>query len=215
MKDSDTQLQEQLSAFADGEIGDSEARFLIKRLCHDGKLRARWERYHVVHATLHGGFSACAGDSLCQRISDAIENEPSPMRAKSSLMLRLIKPAAGLAVAATVATVAILSIQQVNPPGDVGVAHRPSAATTVTGGLPTQLQPVAARERIDARGVAHPISTQGRVTPQLRTYLLRHNQVAARSNSASFVPYVYVVSNAKVLADAPSEEQSEQKVEQK
>ena len=46
------QIQEQLSAFMDGELGRDETRFLLKRSEGDPVLVGRWTRYHVVRQAL-------------------------------------------------------------------------------------------------------------------------------------------------------------------
>ena len=46
------QIQEQLSAFMDGELGRDETRFLIRRAATDVPLVQRWTRFHVIRQTL-------------------------------------------------------------------------------------------------------------------------------------------------------------------
>lgn len=122
---SDT-LNEQLSAFLDGELPPEETDLLLKRLARDPELRATLGRYGLVGDTLRGERTrASAGFAL--RVRSTLEQEPAlqplpaaPPAAASARAApaarggvpRWLKPVAGFAVAATVAGLAVLVLQR-------------------------------------------------------------------------------------------------------
>ena len=52
MSESELSLAEQLSALMDGQLPQAQARFLRRRLEHDGELRAQWSRMQLASACL-------------------------------------------------------------------------------------------------------------------------------------------------------------------
>ncbi len=115
-------LNEQLSAFIDGELPNEESALFVRQIPRDAQLRAAASRYYLIgqavraeQPSVRRGFAA--------RVLAAVAQEPgaSGAAAAVSAMARelprsrwfgLWKPAAGIAVAAGVAMVAILFFQQ-------------------------------------------------------------------------------------------------------
>jgi sigma-E factor negative regulatory protein RseA len=115
------QIREQISAFLDGELPASETELLLKRLARDAELREGFGRYALVgeamratpHSRITRGFAA--------RINATIDGEPavsSPIAAARARPMHWWRPIAGAAVAAGVAAVAVVALQQraVTPP---------------------------------------------------------------------------------------------------
>jgi negative regulator of sigma E activity len=48
------QIREQVSAFLDGELHDSETELLLKRLTRDGELRESFGRYALIGESIRG-----------------------------------------------------------------------------------------------------------------------------------------------------------------
>ena len=118
------ETREHLSALVDGEISRETSRFLVRRLGTDDELRATWTRYHLVRDCLRHQDGAIAGEDLCARVGEALGNE-QPAKTPRSLPVAWFKPAAGLAIAASVALMAIVAIG----PGAPGA---PQAASELT-----------------------------------------------------------------------------------
>lgn len=78
----DEPLNEQLSAFMDGELPPDQARFLLQRLRHDTALRERWERMQLASACLRGQAVRLTGDDMAARIAAAVA-QPSPRKRTS------------------------------------------------------------------------------------------------------------------------------------
>ena len=115
-------IKEQLSAFLDGELPEPESALLLKRLERDDDLRGALSRYSLIGAVLRSDGDVPAARQVAARVSAAIANEP--LRARSFVRLpgrdTLLRGAAGLAVAASVAFGAVVLVQQSSsqdPPG--------------------------------------------------------------------------------------------------
>lgn len=122
---------EQLSAWIDGELSAEELELFYKRIGEDGELRRRWQSYHQIGDAISGHGTSIQDDQLADRIASVLVDEPAPtMQRRNSLTSRFIKPLAGFAVAASVATVAVLALQfnaQVSIDGDSElVAEKPA-----------------------------------------------------------------------------------------
>jgi sigma-E factor negative regulatory protein RseA len=108
-------IKEQLSAFLDGELPDTESALLLKRLERDDDLRGALSRYSLIGAVLRSDGDVPAAKHVAARVSAAIAREP----ARGAKLLRvprrgeLLRASAGLAVAAGVALGAVLLVQQV------------------------------------------------------------------------------------------------------
>lgn len=104
-------LNERLSQLMDDETEDTDGR-IIDELLHNQAARDTWWRYHLVSDVLKHEEPLLAHRDLARRISAAMETEPAILVPKSFLQRRnWVKPLAGLAVAASVAVVAIIGLE--------------------------------------------------------------------------------------------------------
>jgi sigma-E factor negative regulatory protein RseA len=108
------QIREQVSAFLDGELPNSETELLLKRLTRDAELRESFGRYALIGESLRGGVHTTLSQGFTARVNRAIDGEPlaansQPARNRTSAWWR---PFAGAAVAAGVAAVAVVALQQ-------------------------------------------------------------------------------------------------------
>lgn len=117
---------EQLSAGMDGQLGQEELRFLLRRIDHDASLQVRWSRYHVASASLRGELPALASATFAQRVMRAIEAESAHAtpRQRRHPWLKL---SAGGAIAASVAVAALMAGRPSGPQADLS-ANAPSVA---------------------------------------------------------------------------------------
>jgi len=108
------QIREQVSAFLDGELPSSESELLLKRLTRDAELRESFGRYALIGETLRGASRAPVSRGFAARVNRAIDGEPAtaiPQGARAAHG-RWWRPVAGAAVAAGVAAVAVVALQQ-------------------------------------------------------------------------------------------------------
>ena len=108
------QIREQVSAFLDGELPNSETELLLKRLTRDVDLRDSFGRYALIGEALRGGGSAHLSHGFTARVNRAIDGEPATAITQIAPVRRSNwwRPLAGAAVAAGVATVAVFALQQ-------------------------------------------------------------------------------------------------------
>ncbi len=103
---------EQLSALMDGELDEVRAVGLLNDMTRDHRLKKDWERYHLISDVLSNNLQPMATSDLMGRVRVAVNAEPLPPRAARSWM-GIFKPAAGFALAASVAVVAVLGFRAV------------------------------------------------------------------------------------------------------
>jgi sigma-E factor negative regulatory protein RseA len=131
------QIREQVSAFLDGELPNTETELLLKRLTRDGELRESFGRYALIGEALRGGGSQILTLGFASRVNHAIDGEPAQAagHVSQARVPRWWRPLAGVAVAAGVATVAIVALQQraiVPVKGAAAVSARNVVASTVS-----------------------------------------------------------------------------------
>jgi sigma-E factor negative regulatory protein RseA len=177
------ETREHLSALVDGEISLETSRFLVKRLGTDEELRATWTRYHLIRDCLRHQDGSIAGEDLSVRVSRALENE-QPVKTSRRLPTRWLKPAAGLAIAASVALMAIVAVGP-------GIRDVPQAGTELAGEAP--LKPFVSPQGFAAGPSSTQVSSSESVTDRMSPYLLRHYQVTGNAGGKGFVTFVPIV----------------------
>ena len=180
-----TESREHLSCLMDGEISRETGRFLVRRLGSDEELSATWARYHLVRDCLRhqeGGFAAVG---LSGRVRQVIE-EDATGRAAGRKAIGWLKPAAGLAVAASVALLAIVAVgpggQTLQAPGKGPVAETVAESFT----SPQALTPAPPSQQASLAG-------QSASDNRMNAYLLRHYQATGSTGGKGFVTFVPIV----------------------
>jgi negative regulator of sigma E activity len=134
-------IKMQISAFIDGELPDNESELLLRRLCQDAELRRVVARYIEIGHSMQNKVEVPKMAQLRHRIAGELGTEPHVEEAAPvPLHNRYLKPFAGLAIAASVAVMAIFGLQQANIPDAEVEAVAESGAYT---------QPPLADERLD------------------------------------------------------------------
>src|SRR5450631_2313007 len=131
------QIREQVSAFLDGELPNSETELLLKRLTRDPELRESFGRYVLIGEALRGATHAHLTKSFSARINRAIDGELLVANGQAVHVRapRWRRPLAGAAVAAGVMVVAVVALQQ------------REAAPTLQSALPISAQNVSGAPR--------------------------------------------------------------------
>jgi sigma-E factor negative regulatory protein RseA len=127
-------VNEQLSACLDGELPSAELDLLLKRLERNPELREALGRYTVIGETLRHSKPVVASRSFADKVMAAVDQEPAARRAAriSPVTLRRLRPVAGIGIAATVAAIAIFSVQRAGvAPGPLAT-NEPAAVSTAT-----------------------------------------------------------------------------------
>ncbi|NNF16847.1 MAG: hypothetical protein HKN70_08860 [Gammaproteobacteria bacterium] len=184
------QLKLQVSAYVDDELLDEECELLVHRLCTDDELQETVRRYSLIGDAIRGD-NIAVQTLLSRRISLELADDQEladvamPLLANSaSRWRRFIRPVTGIAVAATVATVAVLSLQ--GPVDHSADGLLPSTTTAqvdaADGGLlaPVTLPPFNGPSVRNASAV-----------PQSRMdkYLIRHRSYASGLGGQSIMGF--------------------------
>lgn len=165
-------LNEQLSALVDDELDMGEAALLLRQMGKDDTLRNRFARYQLVSDALKNDLPAQVDPGFHLRVQAALQDEAAPQAAPASMQFsRLLRPFAGFAVAASIAVVAVLSLQSVR--------ETTPQTTPAVAAAPT--------DYIRAEGQAPVARSSNR---DLEAYLVNHNEFAV---NRGMLPYVRIV----------------------
>lgn len=124
-------VNEQLSACLDGELPAAELDLLLKRLQRNPELREALGRYTVIGETLRHSKPLLASRSFADQVMAAVDQEPPGARRAARIspaMLRRLRPVAGIGVAATVAAIAIFSVQRAGVAPGIVATNEPAPA---------------------------------------------------------------------------------------
>lgn len=100
----------QLSALFDGELAVDEARFLKRRLEHDGELAGCWSRWQLAGDVLRGQATAPAPAGFAESVAAAVSADAGTRDAVGAHRRRYWVP--GAALAASVAALAMFMTRQ-------------------------------------------------------------------------------------------------------
>ena len=169
-------VNEQLSACLDGELPAAELDLLLKRLERTPELREALGRYTVVGEALRHSKPLVASSSFADKVMAAVDQEPANARRTarvSPVLIRRLRPVAGIGVAAAVAALAIFSVQR------AGVTPENNIATNEQAAAPTAL---VAQSANDDRSYVVPTSTsQTAFVPatRLTNYVVAHSEYSS------------------------------------
>lgn len=135
-------INEQMSAMFDDELNAEEYELLIRRLKQDEQLQANWQRYQLISDVLKKDNPIVHGDSFVGAVSKKIAQESTIKQASvasSGTHFSWLKPITGVAIAASVAAMAIVGIQNINP----GQSPAESVPALAQSPISQPIQPVA------------------------------------------------------------------------
>jgi len=184
-------IYEQLSILVDDELADHDA--VLERVATDPELKARWSRYYLMRDVITGHMPEQPVGDIASRVSQALEQEPAifaPVhkrkRAKKQLPF-IMKQVGGLAIAATVSAVAVLTVQQTQDE----TTTTPTEIAAVQPQTQPQLQsppPAQVRYVTDTSGLDTAVQSK------LSGYLVNHNEYSVTGNMQGVLPYMRIVS---------------------
>ena len=169
-------VREQVSALIDGELAEHEAVGLLNQLNRNTNLRHVWERYHLVRDVLSNNLPPMTSVDLVEQVRQSIEAEPIAIRASRRRGVPT-KPLASLALAASIAVVAVVTFR-----GYLG-AGEPDAAVLAHADT--------ARESVEMAGVRWDVD-RPQVEERLNAYLVNHNGHMG-NGMRGMLPYARIV----------------------
>lgn len=169
-----TDAHELLSTLLDGELPDAEVAMAVRRVARDDALRAAALRYSLIGDVLRGELPRGGPADLVGRVRAQLQATSAPAASAPSGFSRMTKLAAGFAVAASVAMVALVALpgrQQDAPPPVLTSTEVASPApeqrmmiqpvyTRAAGGGPDRLT----RYYVNHTEYAPPLSGRGALT---------------------------------------------------
>lgn len=196
---------DKLSDLMDDELRDQHAQDkCFDELVKDKDMQEVWYRYHLARDAMKGQLSEFPGLDISAAVSKSLEAEPvilTPIWRRLSPRY-VMKQAAGLAVAAAVGTIAILSVQQTQlvSSDNNTIAQTTNAATTLQVASqikPGQIRQVSftTRQKLDVA-----------VESKLSGYLVNHNEFSNSIRVSGVMPYTRIVSFVPTTSSASSEQ---------
>jgi sigma-E factor negative regulatory protein RseA len=202
--------KESLSALMDGQADELETHRVLKTISENGQTRDAWRRYQLAAAAMRRELPEQVIDYSAS-IRAALDDE-KPLRV-NTLTARMFKPLGRFAIAASVATVAIIGFQQYNMPGTdqpaVAAAGAPDSKfypaqlrTSADFGIPSvtartvsvnnnaesyrtgQSQPVIVVDR-----ASEPEVTREQVQAYLNNLMVEHTGHAAMNTNQGMLPF--------------------------
>jgi len=172
-------LHEQLSALVDDELAAAEESLLIRRLADDQALCDSLMRYQLISDAMRNHLPQHVDPGFRRRVQAALEDGPAvtPGIAGASRLRFLLKPLAGLAVAASVAVVAVVSFQD---------ARQGQPAAPVVASVPADNTYIRANDGTR-------LASKPRDNRRLGVYLANHNEYAINRSMRGILPYVHIV----------------------
>lgn len=176
---------EYVSALVDDELDGPELQQTLEHLAHSAELRAQWSRHTLIGDALHGNLSAADSGTLQARVWQALEQEPTVLAPPRKSRIRpLVKHAVGVAIAASVAAIAILTI----PDNDLAAPE-----TAFAPQLAQANRSEHALVQLTATGTSTESSNQ-QLRDRLNPYLVNHNEYSVSAGMHGVLPYARLVS---------------------
>lgn len=186
-------ITDKLSALMDSELPDQkEQKKCFEQLAKDKEMQGVWQRYHLVRDAMKGQLSTFPSLDVSAAVSESLKTEPvifTPMWRRLSPRY-VMKQAAGLAVAAAVGTIAVLTVQQTQLVSSTNSTIAKANGANATYQVASQLQPgqirqvsFTTRQKLDAA-----------VEAKLSGYLVNHNEFSTSTRVSGVMPYTRIVS---------------------
>ena len=171
---------ETLSAVMDGEMEPTQA--MLEKIAQDDSLRQGWSRYHLIRSVIQDGSAPDVFPDLQAQISEMIEGEPTVLAPKQKRFSAraFVKQASGMAIAATIATIAVVTVQN-NPDGQ-------GEGTQIAAG---QLQTQTGIQVVSSKASSR---LSNDMEARLSGYLVNHNEFSGRASVQIIPAYSRIVS---------------------
>lgn len=177
---------EDISAGLDDELPPDRLDSLILQLTQDRGQRDTWDRYHLIGDVMRGEGVRMPRPNIADLVREKIAGEPPIISVPPRPARRWTKPAAGAALAASVAVATVLSLPRLAEQVPMGEPSR-----VAVNPVPINAVPVNYREPTVMRwkNLAEP-----GVASKLDRYLQEHSEYASPIGLNGVPPYTSFVS---------------------
>lgn len=181
---------EKLSKLMDGQDLSADA---LADVARDEQARATWARYHLIGDVLRDGLGDVAPNTFAASLADKIDLEPTVLAPQKSKRT-LAGPVAGFAIAASVATLAVIGLQQTDIPAKQ-IDAAPALAELAAENAPLVAANVAPTPVVaDTMPPRLPIQEPTlHSQPNLNKYLVKFNTQRRSVGIPSVNPHVRIV----------------------
>lgn len=190
-------LKTQISAFVDGELPDNESELLLRRLSQDAALRAQVDQHMAIGRLIRQDAEVPGMEHLRDRIAATLDDEVVPAQEQQQQQQRVVgsrfmTPATGVAVAATVAVLALIGLSQLdasidaNLDGAVAIAYTEPAVEQALANQPNQQLLEYLRRHGDS---SSDLGTSGTLT-RMVMFELREGELVEIEPDAHLLPVV-------------------------
>lgn len=208
MSDRNIRERESLSALMDGEADELEFHRILKSTAESDEVRDTWRRYQLAASAMRRDLPSQVID-YSAAIRAALDEEPS--FGKRAALSRMAKPLGRFAIAASVATLAVIGVQQYTQPGAVTAPvatvedvqmnfDTPQLRTAADFGIPAvTARTVSASSEPGNYRAPQPVIVVKEVAPdevtreQVQAYLnelmTRHTEHAAFNTNQGMLPF--------------------------
>ncbi|NKB37000.1 MAG: hypothetical protein GKR93_07475 [Gammaproteobacteria bacterium] len=172
---------EDVSAMIDDEL-EQDGQHLVDDLLNTPLLRERWRSYHLIRDSLQHQLPEKLDKTLASSVAAKIDNEPHILAPVKKSQPAYLKPLAGLAIAASVAALAIVVLQ----PAQEGSSEQgiQVASFTPVG------TPVTSQARQDDAQIRQ---VRAEARARLNSYLVNYNEYQTNSGIQGMLPYARTV----------------------
>ena len=198
---------ERLSEFVDGELRSPARDRVVNALYESPELRRTWVRFHLIGDAARGAGPVPGADAIAERVNAALADDRIVLLGPRSRR-RVPRLLSGLAIAATIAGIAVLGVHRLD---DGGVQSRSIAG--VSRPEPAVADSVAAAPDRTVSRVASVVQPSGsdasgvqwsdvapRAEARLNVYLVNHNEYAG-IGMRGVLPYVRIVGYQSFAGD--------------
>jgi sigma-E factor negative regulatory protein RseA len=174
--------EEKVSALLDDELSEFEFAAVLRAMDRDPALRATWERYQIIRTSVRRELADVAPTTLAEHVARRVAAEAPAGRWSRGIVgsgWPALKTASALAIAASVAAVAIIAVRPsfVADSSPVTIAQQTRSLQTPTAGSPDSNPKAVASARDSA----------------LNAMLVKHGEFSPTVGMSGLAPYVRVV----------------------
>ena len=156
---------ERISVLMDGEAAEAS---WLKSVAQDKEQRETWARYHLVGDAMRDELPATLVFDLADRVAQALQDEPTVLAPRRTSLRERVQPVVvsmlryggQFAIAASVAAVSILGVQQYQLANNPQLAPTPVLNTVPFGGVATPVSVNFQTNRQPLEHVPQPAMTQ-------------------------------------------------------
>ena len=140
-------IRMQLSAFVDDELPENEVELLVLRMSQDEELRQEIAGYLAIGRAIRSEHGIAAADRLYARVAAVLDDHEEPV-ARETVSVKsgvggAMRPLFGVAVAASVALLAIFALRQAPVDDDSAL---PASSAVVADSVPSVVPSVDAQQ---------------------------------------------------------------------